>query len=119
MKRSSISYKNSEHMTSIKLVNYVKSIKRDFEERLPSKLTEIYKGCIQIGTLNGLPEQHLAVIFPAKIDCFLKIIDLGCKMRENENSMDAKRCLEKQSVNTSEVMMSDGSSALTKIARFY
>eukprot|EP00924_Labyrinthula_sp_SR-Ha-C_P008684 snap_masked-scaffold_37-processed-gene-2.66-mRNA-1 protein AED:1.00 eAED:1.00 QI:0/-1/0/0/-1/1/1/0/244 len=88
-----------------------------FQEALQLKLAELYGDSIQIDTTHGLTRYRLVAMFPVGVDCFLKTINFGCTKMENENSNDAKRGLEELNLNKAEVMMSDGSPALAKVAK--
>eukprot|EP00924_Labyrinthula_sp_SR-Ha-C_P003612 augustus_masked-scaffold_3-processed-gene-0.3-mRNA-1 protein AED:1.00 eAED:1.00 QI:0/-1/0/0/-1/1/1/0/403 len=56
-------------------------------------------------------------MFPVGVGCFLKTINFGGTMMENENSNEVKRGLEELKLNKAQVMMSDGSLALAKVAK--
>eukprot|EP00924_Labyrinthula_sp_SR-Ha-C_P008325 augustus_masked-scaffold_11-processed-gene-9.57-mRNA-1 protein AED:1.00 eAED:1.00 QI:0/0/0/0/1/1/3/0/386 len=88
-----------------------------FQEALQLKLTELCGDSIQIDTTHGLTRYRLIAMFPVGVGCFLKTINFGCTMMENENSNDVKRGLEELNLNKTEVMMSDGSPALAKVAK--
>eukprot|EP00924_Labyrinthula_sp_SR-Ha-C_P013802 snap_masked-scaffold_5-processed-gene-13.54-mRNA-1 protein AED:1.00 eAED:1.00 QI:0/0/0/0/1/1/2/0/553 len=87
-----------------------------FQEALQLKLAELYGDSIQIDTTHGLTSYRLVAMFP-KLIVFLKTINFGCTMMEKENSNDVKRSLEELNLNKAQVMMSDGSLALAKVAK--
>eukprot|EP00924_Labyrinthula_sp_SR-Ha-C_P004027 snap_masked-scaffold_3-processed-gene-11.11-mRNA-1 protein AED:1.00 eAED:1.00 QI:0/0/0/0/1/1/2/0/576 len=135
MRKAKEKKSNSEHTNLVKLMNCgQKCIVRGgsfnlhfnhgsiltgvtFQEALQLKLSELYGESIQIDTTHGLTRYRLVAMFPVGVDCFLKTTNFGCTMMENENSNDVKRGLEELKLNKAQVVMSDGSLVLAKVAK--
>eukprot|EP00924_Labyrinthula_sp_SR-Ha-C_P003644 snap_masked-scaffold_3-processed-gene-1.10-mRNA-1 protein AED:1.00 eAED:1.00 QI:0/-1/0/0/-1/1/1/0/138 len=70
-----------------------------FQEALQLKLAELYGDSIQMDTTHGLTRYRLVAMFPVGVDYFLKTINFGFTMMENENSNDVKRGLKELNLN--------------------
>eukprot|EP00924_Labyrinthula_sp_SR-Ha-C_P011896 snap_masked-scaffold_76-processed-gene-0.39-mRNA-1 protein AED:1.00 eAED:1.00 QI:0/0/0/0/1/1/2/0/397 len=88
-----------------------------FQEPFQLKLAKLYADYIQIDITHGLRRYRLIAMFPVRVGFFLKTINFGCTMMENENSNDVERGLQELNLNKAKVMMSDGSPALRKVAK--
>eukprot|EP00924_Labyrinthula_sp_SR-Ha-C_P012328 snap_masked-scaffold_10-processed-gene-3.8-mRNA-1 protein AED:1.00 eAED:1.00 QI:0/0/0/0/1/1/2/0/141 len=89
-----------------------------FQIKLHKELVDLYSDLVQIDTTQGLSKYIFVSMFPVGVNCFMKIVNLGCSLMRTENILDVTRDLKDLDLKKMKVTMSIGSLALAKSAQY-